>query len=480
MFFYSHFFLYYHKIKQKIYVWLLKYKNIKIVYISLFIILFIRSFDIINLANHKNKNILSFLESKSDYEDYYNAAKQIKNKQNPYYKDRLENFFETIPQNTDFEKIIESLKQLKGIGTYLYPPLFAFLLIPLSFFSYNISAIIYQIIQLLLLYFSLYFLYQIPVYMNLKISKRKIHLALILSLLVYFPFQIQNISNGNVGFIIIFLLSLSLYLFFKYKNKILYDFINGILIGIATIIKVLPGFITGLYFIRRRIIILIGMILGTIIGIFLPTLYLGWELNWDFFTTWYQFIIKNYQKYSVIRPYANNQTISGALCKLFIPFADVKQFQYGLPITFITLSLNQVSFLIKLINYFILINVVIITLLLFFKKKDDFIEVIYIYFIFLSALLSSGISWYHTYGLLMIVYFFYFIYKFKFLNKHLKIFVIPVLYIWIFSLLPFRYKDLLSLYSIYTWLNLFILFIIVYKLYYFIFMSNQYEKIKSN
>ena len=468
----------YSLLKQKIFVWLLYKKNIKIMLFILFGILGYQSLEILDLKTQKkDQNILFSIRSKSDFEDYYNASKTLKDKKSPYYEDRIINFLENIPKDLDLSKISENINLLKGAGSYLYPPLFAFLILPLTNFSYKISAFIYQIFQLILLLLSLFFLFRIPSYMDIKISKRKVYLSVFLSLFAYFPLQVQNISNGNVGFILIFFISFSFYLYYKYNN-IFYDFVNGIVIGLATVIKIIPGFVVGFYFIRKRYKIIIGMIIGILLGILLPALYLGFEENLQIFKTWYTLIIKTYQKYSVVRPYANNQTISGALCKLLIPFSDFKQFQYGLPLSFINLSTLQVSLMIKLINNFILFNVVLITLLLYFKKQHNyFIFLLYLYFVLLSALLTSGISWYHTYGLLLIVYFFYFIYKYKYLKKHLKIFIIPVIYIWVFNLLPYRIKDFFSLYSFYTWINLIILIYLMINLYKYIFTRDVYGKV---
>ncbi len=471
-------FLNYSLLKQKIFVWLLYKKNIKIVFLIFFGILAYQSLEILDLETRKDQNIFLSLRSRSDFEDYYNASKTLKDKKSPYYEDRIINFLENIPKDLDLSKILENINHLKGAGSYLYPPLFAFLIMPLTNFSYNVSAFIYQILQLILLLLSLFFLFKIPSYMDINISKRKVYLSVFLSFLVYFPLQVQNISNGNVGFILIFFISFSLYLYYKYNN-LFYDILNGIVIGLATVIKIIPGFVGGFYFIKKRYKIIVGMMVGILLGILLPAMYLGFEENLQIFKTWYTIIIKTYQKYSVIRPYANNQTISGAVCKLVVPFSDFKQIQYGLPLSFISISPKQVGLIIKSINSFILFNVVLITLLLYFKKQpNQFIFLLYLYFVFLSALLTSGISWYHTYGLLLIVYFFYFIFKYKFLKNHLKIFIIPVIYIWIFNILPYRIKDFLSLYSIYTWINLTILIYLMIKLYKNIFFTRDvYENV---
>ncbi len=478
----NNFFLFLVRIKQNIFIWLLKYKNQKILYIVIFIFFFINSLNILDISNHKNSTIITLYKSKSDFEDYYNASLELKEKRNPYYKEKIEQFMETIQEKIQKKEDLETIfESIKGIGTFLYPPFFAFILIPLSFFSYNVSGFIFQILQLLFFYFSIKLLFKIAQLSFHKISKRKIHFSIIVSIFAMLPFLDQNISNGNIGFLLIFLTCLSLYLFFLNHNKnISLDIINGIILGIATIVKILPGFVGGIYFTNRRYWILLGILIGILVGIFLPAIYVGWKLNMEYFTTWYELIIKSYQKYSVIRPYANNQTISAAISKLFVPFSDLKQMQYGLPLTFISIPLELIPVIIQTMNILLLGNLIIVTIFLaYIKNYEKVIFVYYLYLILLTSLLTSGISWYHSYGILIIPYFFATLYSLKKIKIHHSLYIIPVMYIWIYTVVSYKYKELLSLYSVYTWiqmLNVIILYFIIYNYIFKTIKGNIYEK----
>lgn len=464
-------FSYFKKIKKFFFALLLKYKIQKWTYFFLFLILFYQSLNILS-----NNNFIS-LKSKSDFEDYFNAAIRLKDFKNPYYTEKIHKLLVPEKEIKNIEDLQELLENTKGVGTYLYPPIYAFLLIPLTFFSYNVASVIYQIIQLFLLIISLYLFYLISKQLFPSLSKRRIHFIILISLISLFPLQIQNISNGNVGFLIIFFVTLSLFLFFKSNNNSLYDFLNGIIIGIAFSIKVIPAFLVGYYFIKKKYKVIFGSIIGIILGIFIPSLYLGWENNLNFFKNWYELIILNYQKYSTIRPYANNQTISGALSKLFIPYSDFKQHIYGLPFSLFLTNLSTVSIIIRFINMFLIINLGIITLISFFKKINSYTFFLYYFYcLLLTALLTSGISWYHTYSILIINSFFFYLFSFKYsINK--TIFLLPPLCIWFLYLLPNKMKDFLSLYSIFTWLNFIIvlyLFILLYK--YLLVRGTENEK----
>jgi len=74
----------------------------------------------------------------------------------------------------------------------------------------------------------------------------------------------------------------------------------------------------------------------------------------------------------------------------------------------------------------------------------------------------------------LIIYFFYFLYNFKFKDLNNKIFLIPVIYIWFFSIMPFRIKDFLSIYSIFAWINLIILLYLCFIVYKFILQGKKY------
>lgn len=206
---------------------------------------------------------------------------------------------------------------------------------------------------------------------------------------------------------------------------------------------------------------MIGFVGGVFLGLFLPSIYLGWETNWKFLNNWYELMIVNYQNFSAVRPYANNQTISAAFFKLFVPYSDLKQFLYGLPFPFFIHQLNLIKQIIQIVNLILLINLAIITALFIFKKtytRTFFLY--YLYLVFLTSLLTSGISWYHSYGILLVIFIFYYINR-----KKQLVFLLPSFYIWFLFLISSKIKDFLSLYSFYVWLNVGILIYLSIYLY---------------
>ncbi|MCS7205283.1 MAG: DUF2029 domain-containing protein [Leptospiraceae bacterium] len=446
--------------KQKILLIFLKYKNIYFSFGVLFLVLLINSLEILSPTTQTWE-----WKSRSDFEDYYHASLRIRNHQSPYYEEKIEWFLNhqselpSLLKEGNFQKLYDFLSQIKGIGTYLYPPLFGFLIIPLTFFSYEVAGMVFQIFQLLILGVSLWLLYQLAYQLGVR-SKRKILRGILLSLVFTFPYLIQNSSNGNIGFFLIFFLVLTLNFFYYSKNFTL-DFVLGVFVGFTMMIKIITGFIVLFFFIQRRYSVLLGTFLGIFLAIFLPSLYLGWEKNWEFFRFWYELIMGTYQEFGFVRPYTNNQSLSGALGKLFLTFADFKQHLYGLPL--VPLSFETIKVLITSLNSFVLGVLLVLSFAFWiFSFKDQNLTLYYLYFLFLSALLTSGISWYHTFGILIVAYFFYFL---KHDEIHHGLFVFPSIFVWILMFLPYGVRDFFSIYSFFTWINFGIWIFLAFKLF---------------
>lgn len=95
-------------------------------------------------------------KSKSDFEDYYIASIRLKNLQDPYFIDKINDFLGLSEQIKTLEDLKSIFERSKGVGSYLYLPLFSFFLIPLTIFEYKTAALIYEFFQIGLLIVSFY------------------------------------------------------------------------------------------------------------------------------------------------------------------------------------------------------------------------------------------------------------------------------------------------------------------------------------
>ena len=463
-------------------------------------------------------------QSRSDFEDYYEASKRLNANEDLYRVESIQKLAKTQIQITDLtvEKLIELLFELKATGAYLYPPFFAWVLTPLSDLQYKSAAIIYQIISISALLLFLMFFWRLLDSRNRdenqienndknqslsqSISRNKV-ISLVIALALYSPFLSSNASNGNVGFFILLLCGVGLVWsfhvgFFSSLNinqlkingrkrnhvdvenqsqvdvelqanvisGILSEFVGGFLIGVATIIKIMPAFLTGVLAAGRRYIALIGFIFGILFSVLIPATTIGFANNLDKHRQWYSFLIESYQKYSVVRPYANNQTISAALSKLMISGSDQKQEKYGLPLFEVDLNHTQpLTVSIRIINLALVGSLALLILFIWWRRPIQLKSVLtntsfsaLISVSMLTALVSSGVSWYHTYSLLLIPLTLRLSQVTEssqsieslFTSKNRAeqfAYLAPAILPLVFAILPNRIYEALSLYSLYTW-----------------------------
>ncbi len=164
-----------------------------------------------------------------------------------------------------------------GSGGYIYPPLFAFLLIPLGHLSYTSAALVLAAIN-----FALYIvIFQATLLrMNLifEIQLRfwqKLMICLLAALLTLDPLR-GVIMMGQSDALVLAGFSLSL-LWLERKPTI-----SGILLGITALIKYQSVIFLPFLILRGRWKAAWGFFLGVIIAAFTPASTIGWSRNWEY------------------------------------------------------------------------------------------------------------------------------------------------------------------------------------------------------
>lgn len=419
--------------------------------------LFLPAFRIVRMD--KEKSIFEFTRN-SDFEDYYNASVNLSRGEDLYHLENLKNAGRNydIKDLTDPARLTEFLKEIREVGTYLYPPLTAFLLLPLSGLSYPSAAAVYQILSIAALLLFLFHL-RIKTAAN---GEFYFIVPLLISLFFLYNFFLGNFLNGNILTFLILLTGSGILFSFSEEKKI--SFLGGFLIGFAVLIKVTPVFFGLVLFSKRRYAAVAGAAAGAIAGVLLPAVYLGFSENLNLFSAWLSVIPRTYGEVGIVRPWANNQSVSAMIGKLFIPGSDAKQAQAGLPLFYSggAFSSGQVRFfaaIVKSFNLMLVLSASAAGLFLFFKNKKkehrrfDREAVYLIFSAVLLSLLVSGVSWYHAYGML----FFPVFYR---LNLYLKGdpfasaekagFAVIIVFGLIYNFFPGQLKDILSLYSVFT------------------------------
>ncbi|MBS0350686.1 MAG: DUF2029 domain-containing protein [Proteobacteria bacterium] len=161
-----------------------------------------------------------------------------------------------------------------GIGGYVYPPFFAFLMIPLTHFSLETAKIIWKFLNYLFLFFSLYLSFKLVARLfRLQYNKWQVTGVCCLTVLLCLNQVANELKFNQTDILILFGITLSLYYF---DSKPLF---SGIILGIIANIKYITFFFLPLLIFRARWRVVIGLLIGLIIGLILPAVIIGWKTN---------------------------------------------------------------------------------------------------------------------------------------------------------------------------------------------------------
>jgi hypothetical protein len=345
--------------------------------------------------------------NKSDFQDYYTASKLFYDKKDLYNLDFIQSLKEEIKLEDLFKlENLKKLESLKGnVGTYIYPPLFAFLLIPLGFLSYATAATIFTIFNFICLLISLFLITKL-------ISIKDTFTILFFTLLINYRYLESHISNNQVAFLLILLILISIYS----KN----DLLSGILLSLAILIKLTPAIFL-FYFLYKRQFKRFGYtLLFSFIWAMLPSLY-SHEYNLHSLGNWYDLVLNNAMKNPAFRSWKNNQSLIATIAKYFMVGADpLNQALFRMP--FANLEPKTITYL------FYFISGVLVSPFIY-KLKKGYSDEQLISILFILSVIFSGISWVHSFVVLLfpIAYLLHCIFETNAAGSQKKIFIITSL-----------------------------------------------------
>lgn len=137
---------------------------------------------------------------------------------------------------------VEKIRPEKDGGglRYLYPPSYAVLFIPLTWFEFNTATRIWILLNLLMLFGSCYLILKI-----LKANTLDGWVIILVIFIYFFPIY-KALASGETNILILFFIVLAIYLFLAKKN-----FSAGLALGMATIVKIFPIILLP-YFLWRK------------------------------------------------------------------------------------------------------------------------------------------------------------------------------------------------------------------------------------
>ena len=158
---------------------------------------------------------------------------------------------------------------IEEVVAYIYPPLLAFLLIPLSILNITAAKIFWFAGNIIFIYISLKLL--LKTINNEDINTFNIGF---LSILFTLQFFMNNSNLGQVNVVILLLCTLTLYFFINEK-----DLHAGLFLSMAIVIKITPVFLLFYFIIKREFRLSVYTITGVLFFLFIPSLMPGFSGN---------------------------------------------------------------------------------------------------------------------------------------------------------------------------------------------------------
>ncbi|MCB1023462.1 MAG: DUF2029 domain-containing protein [Acidobacteria bacterium] len=253
---------------------------------------------------------------------------------------------------------------------YIYPPLFAFLMIPLAFVPINLAIVFWCFLSTFLIGWTLKAFYEIisgSSFFELSILNRWV--IGFFPILLTFRFIQHHLDRGQTNILILALTVLGLKIIYgKYKRAIL----GGAVIGFSAIIKPVSLPVAAYFVLRKRGKAMLGLICGALTGVLLPALYLGIGRNFELFRYWIDNYLLNAENRELHLGLEYNLSIIAQLYRFFTPAVAYSHNGTDYFLTIFTLPVETIH----LIDWFcrILLVALIFVYWLKFHGKSEIVK----------------------------------------------------------------------------------------------------------
>lgn len=226
----------------------------------------------------------------------------------------------------------------QGGSYYLYLPLLAILFIPFAFLPINIAVVLWTLINVLLVYWSVKTFYEAMSgqrFFDLATVERWVMMGI--PILLTLRYLLHNLSYGQVNILILAMLVLAL----KYgrrENGIL----QGMWAGLAGVTKITAAPFMFWLFIKEGLKTNAGLLAGLVLGaVLIPSVVVGFGVNLDHIAHWLNNIVLSDSLTASHVPGSINTSVTAVLNRLF---GDEPAMQLnGTPIYFTLVSLSPAA-----------------------------------------------------------------------------------------------------------------------------------------
>ena len=208
-----------------------------------------------------------------------------------------------------------------GVFFYVYPPLFAVLFIPFTFIPINIVVVLWCVLNVLLIGWSMKTFYELINGTSFfEIPAQTRWAVCFFALLPTFKFIFNHLSFGQSD---IFMLAFAvLGLAYWAKNR---QVTGGVAIGFSIVTKVISLPLAIWFAAKGNVRVTMGIALGLLAGLLLPALLLGFGKNLEFLDYWVRHIVL----YSDLRHIKTPMNVNLSLqAQLYRFFSDTVAFEY--------------------------------------------------------------------------------------------------------------------------------------------------------
>ena len=257
--------------------------------------------------------------------------------------------------------------------TFVYPPLFAVLMKPFAYFSYDVAYVLWTIVTVVLTFASVLF--------SLSLGEKRVSIELALILIVglfsYFPFY-EELVLGQVGSLILFVCACGIWLLSR--NRI---WSSAFCLALATMIKITPIIVVPLLVFHRKWKWLAAYGCWMVCMLAFSIWQAGWAAH-------AQFLHSVMPSVSCGIPSSYNASIVVYVQELFLGYVPTAKLPLALPALACTVS-KAVSFV---------IFVAMIVRFYLYRRQQNLIRDLIL--MILVSLVISPISWWHHYTIALL------------------------------------------------------------------------------
>src|SRR5262249_51709542 len=204
---------------------------------------------------------------------------------------------------------------------YIYPPLLAVLFIPLAVLPVSLAIVLWSVFNVLLLAWLVRAFYKAMT--GSSLSALKFHERWTIVFFALLPpsrFILHHLFYGQANILIMAMTVAGLKQLNAQKSGR-----GALLIGLSVAIKVLTYPLTLWFLLKRNVKAVLGILGGTIVGLLLPALIVGFGANWNYLVEWFRMIALSPGANSDKVPMYVNVSLQAQLYRFF---GDAAGFNY--------------------------------------------------------------------------------------------------------------------------------------------------------